>query len=101
MVGVSQARLMQVLRAPHISEKSTAAADRMHQHVFRVLPDATKTEIAQAVELMFDVQVTQVRVMNVVGKRKLHRNRKGRRPDWKKAYVRLAPGNDINLAGAE
>ncbi len=88
---------MKILLAPHVSEKSTAAADSIRQHVFKVLPDATKIEVKRAVELMFNVQVAQVRVLNVKGKQKRHGTRRGRRSDWKKAYVKLAPGNDIAL----
>lgn len=92
---------MRVLLAPHVSEKSTVAADRIHQHVFKVLPDATKVEIKRAVELMFSVQVSQVRVVNMKGKQRRHGMRRGRRADWKKAYVKLAPGHDINLASVD
>jgi large subunit ribosomal protein L23 len=88
---------MKVVLAPHVSEKSTIAADKVHQHVFKVLPDATKAEIRKAIELMFSVQVTQVRVINLQGKQKRHGARRGRRSDWKKAYVKLAPGQDITL----
>jgi large subunit ribosomal protein L23 len=101
VAGVSEERLIKVLLAPHVSEKSTAAADRVHQHVFKVLRNATKTEIKKPVELMFSVQVTQVRVMNQKGKLKRHGARRGRRSDWKKAYVKLAADQDINLAGVE
>ncbi len=97
---MSQERLMKVLLAPHVSEKSTLTADSVRQHVFKVLPDATKREVKHAVEMLFSVQVTQVRVLNVKGKLKRHGARRGRRSDWKKAYVKLAPGNDISL-GAE
>lgn len=97
---MSQERLIKVLLAPHVSEKSTIAADKVHQHVFKVLPNATKAEIKKAVELMFSVQVTQVRVINFKGKQKKHGARRGRRSDWKKAYVKLAPDQDITL-GAE
>jgi large subunit ribosomal protein L23 len=98
---MNQERLMQVLLAPHVSEKSTLAADRVHQHVFKVLSTATKDEIKQAVEKMFSVQVEQVRVLNQQGKRKRHGAHKGRRAGWKKAYVKLAPEHDINFADAE
>ncbi len=98
---MNQERIMQVLLAPHVSEKSTLAADRLRQHVFKVLPSASKAEIKQAVELMFNVQVTQVRALNQRGKQKRHGQRQGRRGDWKKAYVELAPDHDINLASAE
>ncbi len=97
---MNQKRLMKVLLAPHVSEKSTLAVDSVRQHVFKVLPDATKSEVKHSVEMLFSVQVTQVRVMNVKGKLKRHGARRGRRSDWKKAYVKLAPGNDISL-GAE
>lgn len=97
---MSQERLMKVLLAPHVSEKSTLAADSIRQHVFKVLPDATKLEVKRAVELLFSVQVSQVRVLNVKGKLKRQGKSRGRRSDWKKAYVKLAPGNDISL-GAE
>lgn len=97
---MSQERLMKVLLAPHVSEKSTVVADTVRQHVFKVLPDATKLEVKRAVELLFSVQVSQVRVLNVKGKLKRQGKSRGRRSDWKKAYVKLAPGNDISL-GAE
>lgn len=90
---------MRILLAPHVSEKSTLATDRNNQHVFRVLPDATKDEIKGAVELLFDVKVDAVRTANIGGKRKRFGARRGRRGDWKKAYVRLQSGHDIEFAG--
>lgn len=96
---MNQERLMQVLVAPHISEKSTVIADSAGQHVFRVLPDANKAEIKQAVELMFDVKVDSVRVLKVKGKIKTFQREVGRRRDFKKAYVRLAEGQDISFEG--
>lgn len=97
---MNQERLLQVVLAPHISEKSTLVADESRQHVFKVLPDATKTEIKQAVEQLFEVKVAQVRVMNVKGKTKRFGQRDGKRSDWRKAYVTLAEGQDIDFAGA-
>jgi len=94
-------RLMKVLVAPHVSEKSTLLAEEARQHVFRVVPDASKPEIRRAVERMFDVKVTDVRVVNVKGKRKRFGQIEGRRAGWKKAYVSLAPGHDIDLAAGE
>ena len=94
---MNKERLMKVLLAPVVSEKSASAGDR-NQVVFRVKPDATKPEIKRAVELMFDVNVEQVRVANVSGKRKRFGVIKGRRNDWKKAYVRLKEGQDIEFA---
>jgi large subunit ribosomal protein L23 len=96
---MNQERLMKVLLGPVISEKSTLAADQHGQFVFRVSTDATKQEIGRAVELLFDVQVDNVRVLNVKGKRKRFGNRRGSRSDWRKAYVRLMPGQDIDFGG--
>ena len=98
---MNQERLMKVLLAPHVSEKSTTVADRVNQHVFRVLPDATKTEVAKAIQLLFKVEVATVRVMNVKGKHKRFGSRLGRRSNWKKAYVTLKPGHDIDFSGGE
>jgi len=97
---MNQERILQVLLAPHVSEKSTLAADANGQHVFKVLPGATKVEIKQAVEQLFEVKVAQVRVMNVKGKTKRFGQRDGKRSDWRKAYVTLAEGQDIDFAGA-
>jgi len=98
---MNQERLMKVLLAPHISEKSTLAADKSNQHVFRVLPDATKAEVKRAVEQLFSVRVSNVQLMNIKGKRKRFGARMGRRTDSKKAYVRLLPGDDINFIGTD
>jgi large subunit ribosomal protein L23 len=90
---MNQERLMKVVLAPHVSEKSSAAADRDKQFVFRVVRDADKGEIKNAIEMLFNVEVDAVRTTNVAGKRK----RVGGRSDWKKAYVSLKPGFDINF----
>jgi large subunit ribosomal protein L23 len=90
---------MKVLLSPIVSEKSAAAADKSNQFAFKVLTDATKPEIAQAVELMFDVKVEQVRTVNMKGKQKRFGAMLGRRNNWKKAYVRLQAGQDIDFAG--
>ncbi|NKB47709.1 MAG: 50S ribosomal protein L23 [Legionellales bacterium] len=94
-------RLMRVLLAPHISEKSTMTAEKHNQLVFKVARDATKQEIKKAVEHLFDVTVVAVRVVNVKGKTKRFRHQLGQRKDWKKAYVTLTEGHDINFIGAE
>ena len=98
---MNQERLMKVLLAPHVSEKSTIVAEKHNQVGFKVAKDATKREIKQAVELMFDVKVSSVRVLNVKGKRKRTGMIEGRRKDWRKAYVTLAEGHDIDFLGAE
>lgn len=101
MTTASQERLMTVLLAPLVSEKSTLIADRDEQVAFRVAADATKPEIKAAVELMFEVKVDAVRVVNVAGKAKRFGGRPGRRSDFKKAYVSLAEGQTIDFAGVE
>jgi large subunit ribosomal protein L23 len=97
---MNKERLMETLRSPVISEKSTLAADANRQFVFEVSPDSTKPEIRKAVEMMFDVEVDSVRVVNVKGKAKRSGYKIGRRKSIRKAYVRLAPGNDIDFGGA-
>ena len=96
-----QERLMQVLLGPHVSEKATSAADGANQIVFKVRIDATKQQIRQAVESLFDVKVERVSTARVAGKAKRFGTMMGRRNAWKKAYVRLAPGDDIDFVGAE
>ncbi len=101
MSGISKERLINVLIAPHVSEKSARIAELGNQYVFRVRTDATKPEIRAAVEFMFEVKVDSVRVVNQAGKSKRFGRSEGRRSDWKKAYVRLAEGQTIEMAGAE
>ena len=94
-------RLMKVLLSPLVSEKSSIVADASRQYTFRVATDANKREIAAAVEKLFDVKVDRVQVVKVKGKNKRFGAIMGRRSDWKKAYVRLKPGSDIDFtAGA-
>ena len=89
-----QERLMTVIRGPHLSEKAHIAAEK-NQVVLKVRTDATKKEIKQAVELLFEVKVDAVQVVNVKGKTKRFQQSKGRRSDWKKAYVKLAEGSSV------
>ena len=96
-----QERLMTVLQGPHFSEKSTRAAELSNQVVFKIRVDATKAEVRQAVELLFDVKVENVQVVNCRGKIKRFGQTLGKRADWKKAYVTLAEGHDIDFVGAE
>ena len=97
----NQERLMTILVAPVISEKATHIADRYNQVVFRVRPDATKKDVKAAVELLWKdkkVEVTRVQIVNVSGKAKRFGAYSGRRRNWKKAYVSLKPGQEINFA---
>ncbi|MGA8051255.1 MAG: 50S ribosomal protein L23 [Burkholderiales bacterium] len=94
-------RLMRVVLAPVVSEKSTMLADRNRQYVFRVADDATKSEIKAAIELLFKAKVEGVTVSNVKGKAKRFGRFNGRRRNWKKAFVCLAPGQEINFGATE
>ncbi len=96
----NQYQLANVLKAPIISEKSTIIADQNKQFVFKVQKQATKKQIKSAVELMFGVEVDSVRVLNVKGKEKRFGRMLGQRSDWKKAYVKLKPGHDIEFSAA-
>jgi len=97
----SETRLLQVILAPVITEKATLIADKNEQVVFRVAPDATKPEIKAAVEMLFKVQVEAVKGANVKGKVKRTGRFMGRRDNWKKAYVCLAPGQELNFVAGE
>jgi large subunit ribosomal protein L23 len=95
----SEERLMNVLLAPVVSEKGTHIGEKHNQVIFRVLPDATKPEIKAAVQLMFKAEVESVAISNVKAKEKRFGRFIGRRNNWKKAYVSLKPGQEINFAG--
>ena len=98
---MNEERLLKVLLAPHVSEKSNRLTDRYNQVAFKVARDATKPEIKDAVELLFKVKVTGVTVLNVKGKRKRFGALTGRRSDWKMAYVSLEAGHEIDFLGAK
>lgn len=98
---MSTERLMTVLVGPHMSEKALRVSDKHNQVVFKVRTDATKKEIKAAVESLFEVEVNDVRVVNHQGKRKRRGLIQGRRSDWKKAYVSLAEGHDIDFLGMD
>lgn len=94
-------RLLQILLAPQISEKSTYVADKFDQVIFKVARDATKPEVKAAVELLFKVEVKSVQISNVKGKQKRFGRFIGRRDHWKKAYVCLKPGQEIDFTAGE
>ena len=98
---MNQERLFQILVGPHISEKAAILADQSNQYVFKVAVDATKAEIKTSVEQLFKVKVNAVRTLKVKGKVKRTRFGFSTRPTWKKAYVRLEQGQDIDFATAE
>ena len=94
-------RAANILLSPHVTEKATLIGDSSNQFVFKVIQDANKGEIKHAVESMFNVEVDSVRTVNIKGKTKRFGLRMGRRKNWKKAYVRLKPGHDIDFVGGE
>ena len=94
-------RLYTILLEPHISEKVSILGDDVNQYAFKVSKDATKPEIREAVETLFKVNVEKVTTANVKGKVKQNRFGLSRKPGWKKAYVKLAAGHDIDFATAE
>ena len=92
---------MTILLGPHVSEKTTRIAEKSNQIAFRVRTDANKAEIRQAVETLFEVKVDGVTVVNTQGKSKRFGRTMGKRKDWKKAYVTLAEGHDIDFLNPE
>jgi len=98
---MNQERIFKVLKAPHVSEKASVVADRDNQFVFKVAKDATKAEIKAAVEKLWEVKVKAVNTVVVKGKTKRFGRSEGKRSDWKKAYVSLQEGFDIDFLGAE
>ena len=94
-------RLYKILLAPRVTEKTTMIGDQSNQYVFKVAPDANKSEIKDAVETLFEVNVESVRTVNVKGKSKMFKQRKGRRANWKKAYVRVQEDQTLDFLGGE
>ena len=98
---MNQERVFQVLLGPHVSEKAAVVADMNNQYVFKVAVDATKLEVKKAVEQLFKVKVDDVQTLKMKGKVKRNRYGYSKRPSWKKAYVRLEQGQDIDFAVSE
>jgi len=98
---MNKEQLMKLILEPRITEKSTLLGDKYNQFVFKVATSATKPEIKKAVELLFEVEVESVKVTNVKGKSKRFSQIQGRRSDWKKAYVKLKSGFDIDYMGTQ
>ena len=94
---MSAANLYEVIRAPRVSEKTARLQEVSNQYVFEVATTATKADVKAAIEQIFDVKVESVNVVNVKGKQKAFRSRMGRRSDWRKAYVKLADGQSIDV----
>ena len=96
---IREERLLKVLRAPHVSEKASAAMEKTNTIVLKVAIDATKAEVKAAVQKLFEVKVDTVRTLVVKGKVKRHGQRVGRRSDWKKAYVTLEERQNLDFVG--
>ena len=97
---MNQAQLMQLILAPRVTEKATQLGEKQNQFVFKVLKTASKPRIKQAIELLFKVEVEAVQICKVPSKRKRYKQIPGQRPAWKKAYVKLKPGFNIDYMGA-
>ena len=95
---ITDEKIFSVLRAPRVSEKTARLQEVSNQYVFEVSTTATKADVKAAVEKLFDVKVEAVNVLNVKGKNKSFRNRAGSRGSWRKAYVRLADGQAIDVS---
>ncbi|GAA3930222.1 50S ribosomal protein L23 [Luteimonas lutimaris] len=98
---MNEAKLYSVIRAPRVSEKTARLQELSNQYAFEVAKTATKADIKSAVEQLFDVTVEAVNVVNVKGKNKSFRQRQGSRGDWRKAYVKLADGQSIDVMTAK
>jgi len=98
---MNQERLFKVLLGPQVTEKAALAAESANTVVFKVATDSTKLEVKAAIEKFFDVKVENVRILNVKGKTKRTRHGLGKRNDWKKAYVRLVEGQDIDFTAID
>ena len=95
---MKQERLYNIILGAHISEKASLIADKANQFAFKVSKDATGPEIKEAIEKIYEVPVKKVAVMNVKGKVKRNARGLSKRPSWKKAYVSLEAGHDIDFS---
>jgi len=98
-LSIKNSQTLNAILAPQITEKATFIADKYNQVAFKVRKNATKDQVKQEIELMFKVEVTAVNLLNMKGKTKRRGNNYGKRADWKKAYVSLKPGQEINFVG--
>lgn len=98
---MNQERLLKVILSPHISEKATVSADKYNQYIFQVVQSASKPEVKDAIEFLFNTKVKSVRIVNVHPKKKMFRGREGTRKGWKKAYVTLHSDQKLEIVGAQ
>lgn len=97
---MNQERLLKVIISPHISEKATIATEKHNEYVFQILDSATKPEVKDAIEYLFNAKVKSVRIVNVRPKKKIFKGFEGKRKGWKKAYVTLQADQKLDLIGA-
>lgn len=98
---MNQERLLNIILAPHVSEKSTIAAEKRNEYVFKVIGTATKPEVKDAVEFLFNTKVKSVHIVNVRSKTKMFRGLEGKKKGWKKAYVTLQADQKLETVGAQ
>lgn len=98
---MNEERLLKIILSPHVSEKAARGTEKRGEYVFEVASDATKPEVKKAIEQLFKTQVKAVRIMNVATKPRRFGQVQGRSKAWKKAYVTLEAGQQINIAGAQ
>ena len=98
---MNQERLLKIITSPHISEKATVAMEKRNEYVFEVIDTATKPEVKDAVEHLFNTKVKTVRIVNVRPKQKMFKGQEGKRKAWKKAYVTLQADQKLELMGAQ
>lgn len=98
---MNQERLLKIILSPHVSEKSSLVTDKQNEYVFHVYEGASKPEIKDAVEFLFNAKVKSVRIVNVIPKKKLFRGYEGKRKGWKKAYVTLQANQKLDVIGAQ
>lgn len=98
---MNQERLLQVILSPHVSEKATIGVEKKNEYVFQVINNATKPEVKDAVEHLFNAKVKSVRIVNVIAKKKMFRGLEGKRKGWKKAYVTLQADQKLDFVGAQ
>lgn len=97
---MNEERLLQIILGPHMSEKAAIGAEKRREYVFEVACDATKPEVKSAIELLFKTIVESVRILNVKTKPRRFGKITGRSKAWKKAYVKLQPGQEISFEGS-
>lgn len=98
---MNQERLYKVILSPHISEKASVVGEKQNEYIFEVAKDATKSEIKDAIEFLFNTKVKAVRVVNVPAKKRTFRNIEGRKKGWKKAYISLLADQKLDIIGAQ